>query len=261
MPLLPLSRLVTPAISLTNAEIDGAEILLAVFAVGLVLASAFALNLRLIALGQHLSRGSRSRRPLAALQVVIWGVAVLVSTALVVGLAPGMVPLIVVALLLAGALASVDALRSTLAGLILLVRRPFRRGDLVVIGETSGVVRRLGLLTVELETDDQSVIEVPTRQVLSVAVRHPRPTTRRGVPVSLIYPLPPESDPRTARQAAMAAAILSRYAAPHRTPTVVLLPPDPTTRAWRLQIQGAAFDPAHTAAWQSDVTDLLRDSL
>ncbi|GMV41852.1 MAG: hypothetical protein AMXMBFR64_35680 [Myxococcales bacterium] len=247
----------TLAIALTQAEIDVAELLLVVLSVGAVLAGAFALSARLAREGA----ARRERRVLAGVRVGVWVLAGLSSAALVAALAPGGVPLLVLALLLALALASVDALRNAVAGAILAVRRPFRVGDLVVIGDTAGLVRRVGLLTVELETDDQSVIEVPTRRILEVAVRHPRPTTRRGVPVSLIYPLPPAADPRKARQAALAAAILSRYAAPHRAPTVVLLPPDPTTTTWRLHIQGAAFDPAHTAAWQSDVTDLLRDSL
>ena len=256
-----LHALPRPAVTLTESEIDGAEILLVVFVVTLILLGAFAINMRLMTLGQQLTGRHRTRRPVAAAQLVVWSLAVLGSAAFVVWLAPGLVPLLVVALLLAGALASVDALRSVLAGLVLSVRRPFRRGDLVVIGQTAGVVRRVGLLTVELETDDQSVVEVPARDVLTSAVRHPTPAARRGVPVSLLYPLPADADPRRAQQAGMAAAILTRYAAPRRAPTVILMPPDTQCATWRLQIHGAAFDPAHTAAWQSDVTDLLRDTL
>lgn len=246
---------------LSQAELDGTELLLVMVVVALVLLAAYVANARLQAIAARLADTRRTRRPEAALQLLVWLAAALGSAVFVVLVTPGLVPLLAMAALLAGALASVDALRSLMAGLILAVRRPFRRGDLVVIGQVTGLVRRVGLLTVELETDDQSVVEVPTRAALTESVRHPTAAARRGVPVSLIYPLPAGVDPRRAQRAGMAAAILTRYAAPRRAPTVVLMPPDAQGASWRLHIQGAAFDPAHTATWQSDVTDLLRDTL
>jgi small-conductance mechanosensitive channel len=250
------------ALTLRELGLEPGSVALALAVSAAILMGVWAANARLLQGAASLRRRTdRVERPLLALQITLWVLGLGCVLLVVAALAPAVLPVALLGLLLAGSLASVDLLRNLLAGLVLAVRRPFMRGELVVIGDARGVVRRVGLLSVVLEADDASLVEVPTRRVLSEALHHPMPRAGRGVPVSVVFAVPLSTEPSHARKMAMAAAVLSRYAAPRRGPSVTLLPPDEAHPAFRVEVRGAAFDAAHVSAWRDDVTDLYRDAV
>jgi len=136
-----------------------------------------------------LSRKARSvleRRTGAAHAAVVRYLLLLIGgfTTLVVTLALFSVP--VGQLVLGGALASVfvgiaaqQALSNVFAGIVLLLARPFRVGDAILLragalgGELTGTVTEIGITYVRLDTG-ASVLAVPNSQVLN-AVVGPRP--------------------------------------------------------------------------------------
>jgi small-conductance mechanosensitive channel len=98
-------------------------------------------------------------------------------------------------LLLGGALTSVfvgiaaqQSLSNVFAGMVLLLARPFRVGDTILLragalgGELTGTVTEIGITYVRLDTGG-SVMAVPNSQVLN-AVVGPQPQMPAAVPVS-----------------------------------------------------------------------------
>jgi len=74
------------------------------------------------------------------------------------------------------------------SGLILLWERPIRVGDLVVVGDGEGHVRRINVRATEIETFDRSTVIVPNSNLISGVVRNRVRSDRVGrvvVPVSV----------------------------------------------------------------------------
>jgi small-conductance mechanosensitive channel len=80
------------------------------------------------------------------------------------------------------------------SGLILLWERPIRVGDLVVVGDGEGYVRRINVRATEIETFDRSTVVVPNSNLISGVVRNRVRTDRTGR-VIVTVPVPRASDP------------------------------------------------------------------
>src|SRR5215213_8792490 len=66
------------------------------------------------------------------------------------------------------------------SGLILLWERPIRVGDLVVVGDGEGHVRRISVRSTEIETFDRSTLIVPNSNLISGVVKNRVRTDRTG---------------------------------------------------------------------------------
>ncbi|HEX2510750.1 MAG TPA: DUF3772 domain-containing protein [Microvirga sp.] len=80
------------------------------------------------------------------------------------------------------------------SGLILLWERPIRVGDLVVVGDGEGYVRRINVRATEIETFDRSTVVVPNSNLISGVVRNRVRSDRTGR-VVVTVPVPRASDP------------------------------------------------------------------
>jgi small-conductance mechanosensitive channel len=75
------------------------------------------------------------------------------------------------------------------SGLILLWERPIRVGDLIVVGDGEGIVKRINVRSTEIETFDRATVIVPNSNLISGVVRNRVRTDRTGrVIVSLSVP-------------------------------------------------------------------------
>lgn len=75
------------------------------------------------------------------------------------------------------------------SGLILLWERPIRVGDLIVVGDGEGHVRKISVRSTEIETFDRSTIIVPNSNLISGVVRNRVRGDRTGrviIPVSVL---------------------------------------------------------------------------
>ena len=81
-----------------------------------------------------------------------------------------------------------------ISGLILLWERPIRVGDLVVVGDGEGYVRRINVRSTEIQTFDRSTIIVPNSNLISGIVRNRVRNDRIGR-VLVSIPVPRASDP------------------------------------------------------------------
>ncbi len=91
------------------------------------------------------------------------------------------------------------------SGLILLWERPIRVGDLIVVGDGEGIVKRINVRSTEVETFDRSTVIVPNSNLISGVVKNRVRTDRTGrVMVSLSVPR--GTDPQTVRSLMLEAA-------------------------------------------------------
>jgi len=85
-------------------------------------------------------------------------------------------------------LAFQDLLRNVLAGMWLLVERPFRLGDNVAVAEVSGLVQNITLRTTTLRTRDGQLAVVPNLTVFNSAVINASTYDLRQYTVSVRLP-------------------------------------------------------------------------
>jgi small-conductance mechanosensitive channel len=94
------------------------------------------------------------------------------------------------ALLLGVGLGLQDIARNVLAGVLLLVEQPVRKGDFIKVGDAYGVIADIGLRATKVVTRDEVVMIVPNHLLTSaVVVNHSVPTThvRIRVQVGAVY--------------------------------------------------------------------------
>lgn len=96
-----------------------------------------------------------------------------------------------------------------ISGLILLWERPIRVGDLVVVGDGEGYVRRINVRSTEIQTFDRSTLIVPNSNLISGIVRNRVRNDRVGR-VLVSVPVPRATDPD------LVADIMRRAALAHR---------------------------------------------
>ncbi|QIM67438.1 mechanosensitive ion channel protein MscS [Mannheimia granulomatis] len=63
-----------------------------------------------------------------------------------------------------------NSLQNFAAGVMLLIFKPFRKGDLIETGGMSGVVEQMGLLVLELRTGDNKTVLLPNSKVFSDSI-------------------------------------------------------------------------------------------
>ena len=105
---------------------------------------------------------------------------------------------------LALGLALQGTLSNVAAGMMLIILRPFRRGEKIEADKCSGVVQELGLFRTLIMTDDGVVISIPNAQIFAgTIVNYHREKVRR---TNFTVPLDPAQDLETI-QAVIVAAV------------------------------------------------------
>ena len=108
-------------------------------------------------------------------------------------------------LALAVGLALQGTLSNVAAGVMILIQRPFRVGELITAGTVSGTVQSIGLFTTELLQLDGLYVMVPNNELWNKAVvNSSRMPTRR---FELIVPIAYEDDLKAAKAAMLELAL------------------------------------------------------
>ncbi len=106
------------------------------------------------------------------------------------------------------------------SGLILLWERPIRVGDLIVVGDGEGIVRRINVRSTEIETFDRSTVIIPNSNLISGVVKNRVRSDRTGrVIVSLSVPR--SADPERVRSVMIGAAQGNPQVLPEPKPRVL----------------------------------------
>ncbi len=107
-----------------------------------------------------------------------------------------------------------------ISGLILLWERPIRVGDLVVVGDGEGYVRRINVRSTEIQAFDRSTIIVPNSNLISGIVRNRVRNDRVGR-VLVSVPVPRASDPDQVAEIMRKAALAHREVMSEPAPRVL----------------------------------------
>jgi potassium efflux system protein len=107
-----------------------------------------------------------------------------------------------------------------ISGLILLWERPIRVGDLVVVGDGEGYVRRINVRSTEIQTFDRSTLIVPNSNLISGIVRNRVRNDRIGR-VIVSIPVPRATDPDVMADLMRGAALAHREVMSEPSPRVV----------------------------------------
>jgi small-conductance mechanosensitive channel len=103
------------------------------------------------------------------------------------------------------------------AGLLMLIERPIRVGDWVVIGQTEGTVRRISVRATEIETFDSASVVVPNSLFVSSPVTNWTLQNRRGR-VRINLGVGYASDPKMVQAALLECARANRQVAAYPAP-------------------------------------------
>jgi small-conductance mechanosensitive channel len=107
-----------------------------------------------------------------------------------------------------------------ISGLILLWERPIRVGDLVVVGDGEGYVRRINVRSTEIQTFDRSTLIVPNSNLISGIVRNRVRNDRVGR-VLVSVPVPRATDPDQVAEIMRRAALAHREIMSEPSPRVL----------------------------------------
>jgi potassium-dependent mechanosensitive channel len=107
-----------------------------------------------------------------------------------------------------------------ISGLILLWERPIRVGDLVVVGDGEGYVRRINVRSTEIQAFDRSMLIVPNSNLISGIVRNRVRNDRVGR-VLVSIPVPRASDPDQVAEVMRMAALAHREIMSEPSPRVL----------------------------------------
>jgi small-conductance mechanosensitive channel len=111
---------------------------------------------------------------------------------------------------LAIGLGAQDLIKNVIAGILILLDRPFRVGDMIQVENHYGEVRNIGLRSICLQTFDDSSVTLPNALVLGVAVANSN-TGALDELVVVEFDLPACTDVQQVKELAREAAACSPY--------------------------------------------------
>lgn len=150
-----------------------------------------------------------------------------------------------------------DLVASTVAGIIILIDRPFQVGDRVAFGDTYGEIAKIGLRTTRLVTLDDNMVTIPNAKFLTDAVSSGNSgALSMQVVVDLLVSM--DTELPQARVLVRDALLASPYTY-MRKPWVLLTSQvvTPTYVALQLRIKAYVLDVQYEKAFQSDLQERL----
>lgn len=149
-----------------------------------------------------------------------------------------------------------DVAASFLAGILILINRPFQVGDRISFGGYYGEVTEIGLRTVRLVTLDDNLVTIPTGQFLTGSVASANAGALDCMVVNSFY-ISPSADHKRAKEIVEDALLASKYLYLGKPFTVLVSTrlSDDGAVIVELTAKAYVYDTRFEKAFASDVTD------
>lgn len=192
----------------------------------------------------------------ALLRVFLWALTLVVILAVTARFSPPLAWLLLPAGALALALATANLLRDAIIGVGHALSRRVEAGEYVAIGNTEGVVVRVGIRTLTLRQLDGTQVEVPQHLIAQQGIRQLR-AEAGGHPTTVDLLVPTDVPLKVAMEEARLAALLAPHAHLGGHPTVTLADDNPEL----LRIQGLCINPFAAAHYRAQVALAFRTAI
>jgi len=161
---------------------------------------------------------------------------------------------------LAIGLGAQDLIKNVIAGLLILLDRPFRVGDMIQVEDHYGEVRNIGLRSIRLQTFDDSTVTLPNALVLGVAVANSNAGALDEM-VVVEFHLPACTDIQQVKELAREAAACSPYVYLKKPIAVMIDDHFERTFLTRLKIKAYVLDIRLERLLASDISERLKTEL
>jgi small-conductance mechanosensitive channel len=161
---------------------------------------------------------------------------------------------------LAIGLGAQDLIKNIIAGILIIMDRPFRVGDMIQVGDHYGEVRNIGLRSVRLQTFDDSSVTLPNSLVLGVAVANSNSGALDEM-VVVEFHLPANVDVQLVKELAREAAACSPYVFLKKPIAVMIDDRFDRTFLTRLKIKAYVLDIRLERLLASDISERLKCEL
>ncbi len=153
-----------------------------------------------------------------------------------------------------------DLVASFIAGIMIMVDRPFQVGDRITFGGEYGDITAIGLRSVRLQTLGDNTVTIPNNKFLSDITSNGN-YGALDMQCTMDFYIAPDQDVRRARELAAECAVSSRYTFLDK-PVVVLVNQVITENylAVRLRVKAYVLDTRYEKAFETDVTMRVMDA-
>jgi len=161
---------------------------------------------------------------------------------------------------LAIGLGAQDLIKNIIAGVVILIDRPFRVGDMIDVTGHYGEVTTIGLRSTRIQTFDDSAVALPNALVLSNAVSNSNSGALNELVVVDVR-LPASIDLVLIKELAREAAACSPYAYLKKPITVIVADDFQRTFLTQLKIKTYVLDIRFERLMASDITERFKQEL
>lgn len=161
---------------------------------------------------------------------------------------------------LAIGLGAQDLIKNIIAGILILLDRPFRVGDMVQIGEHYGEVINIGLRSIRIRTFDDSEVTLPNNGVLGQAVSNSNSGALDELVVAQFH-LPATVDVQQVKQLAWEAAACSPYVFLKKPVIVLVEDVFDYTFLTRFKVKAYVLDIRDERLFASDVLERIKQEI
>ena len=147
-----------------------------------------------------------------------------------------------------------DLVASFIAGIMILIDRPFQVGDRVSFGDEYGDITAIGLRSVRMQTLDDNTVTIPNNKFLS-DVTSCGNYGALDMQVTVDFYIGVDQDAELARELVTEAAITGRYV--HLPKPVVVLVSQVIHQSYvalRLRLKGYVLDTRYEKAFETDIS-------
>lgn len=201
------------------------------------------------------------KRMVPIFRLFIWTFALYIIIAGVINPPLGTVLTVLASIGIAVGFAAQDILKNVFGGIMIILDRPFQVGDKIEVNDHYGEVIAIGLRSIRIVTQDDSIVSIPNSEIMITAVSNANSSALDCQVVAEIF-LPMEVDVEMVKRIAYKAAASSRYAYLQK-PIAVRVSNEVYEQNFvvKLRVKAYVLDIRYEFPFKSDMTELILGEL